>query len=80
MQYYSILETLQERTVERELRQNAKQSKEKTEWEHFWTDHGKNLLVYACSCGSSRALESVKVLINITKSTLGLLPTRYVLS
>ena len=72
----SILESLQDRAVERELRQNAKQNKEKTEWEHFWNDCGCKLLIHACSSGSSRSLESVKALINITKSTVGYLPER----
>ena len=74
----SILESLQKRTVERELRQNAKQNKEKTEWEYFWTYCGSRLLLHACSSSSSRALDSIKVLVKITKSTLGHLPKEYV--
>ena len=67
----SILETLQQRAIERERKQNAKQNREKTEWKHFWRVYGCKLLVHACSSSSSRALDSMKVLINITKATLG---------
>ena len=64
----SILQSLQERAVKREQRQNAKQNNEKTQWKKFWEDYGRKLLVHACSSRSSRALDSVKVLISITKS------------
>ena len=70
----SILEALHDRAVERELRQNATQNKEKTEWEYFWKIQGQQLMLYASSCGS---LDSVKVLVKTTKSTLGYLPKRY---
>ena len=61
-QLFSILRTLQERVIERDLLPGSKQSAEEKAWKVFWGKWGPKLFIHACSNGS---VDAVKVFIEM---------------